>query len=168
MPRSALLSMRATTRPPLTEDRDAHVKAVTSSPLTQNGYLLLLLLCTQSGICHICGRSANINKFKSANLWICDLRNLFADHPPLNYLWNKSVARTLEWKLLGSYYCVIIFPNTVVRLLLNSKGPYLFNVTQQDTASFLHAHQKRMEVLFNVTQQDTANFLHAHQKRVEV
>jgi hypothetical protein len=47
---------------------------------------------------------------------------------------------------LGSYYCIIIFPNTVVRLLLNSKGPNLFNVTQQDTASFLHAHQKRVEV----------------------
>ncbi len=69
---------------------------------------------------------------------------------------------------LGSYYCVIIFPNTVVRLLLNSKGPDFFNVTQQDTARFFHAHQKRVEVLFNVTQQDTASFLHAHQKRVKV
>jgi hypothetical protein len=47
---------------------------------------------------------------------------------------------------LGSYYCVFIFPNTVVRLLLNSKRPDLFNVTQQDIASFLHAHQKRVEV----------------------
>jgi hypothetical protein len=30
---------------------------------------------------HICGRPANLKK--SANLLICDLRNLFADHPPL-------------------------------------------------------------------------------------
>jgi hypothetical protein len=38
---------------------------------------------------HICGRSANIKKlFKCANLQICDLQNLFADHPPLQIaLW---------------------------------------------------------------------------------
>ncbi len=32
--------------------------------------------------CHICGRSANLTSY-SANLRICDLRNLFADRPPL-------------------------------------------------------------------------------------
>jgi hypothetical protein len=33
---------------------------------------------------HICGRSTNLtNLFKSENLRICDLRNLFADRPPL-------------------------------------------------------------------------------------
>jgi hypothetical protein len=30
-----------------------------------------------------CGSFANIKIFKSANLRICDLRNLFADHPSL-------------------------------------------------------------------------------------
>ncbi len=44
MPRSALLMMRATTRPPLTEVRDAPVKAVTSSPLTQNGYFVVVVV----------------------------------------------------------------------------------------------------------------------------
>jgi hypothetical protein len=33
--------------------------------------------------CHICGSSENYYLIKSANLQICDLRNLFADRPPL-------------------------------------------------------------------------------------
>jgi hypothetical protein len=37
----------------------------------------------KSAKCHICGKSKS-NKFcKSANLRICDLRNLSADNPPL-------------------------------------------------------------------------------------
>ncbi len=51
--------------------------------------------------CHICGRSANPTKcFKSANLWISDLRKLFAGlckwgmETEENKLW-------LRWSLLG-------------------------------------------------------------------
>jgi hypothetical protein len=72
-------------------------------------------------------------------------------------------TKSKSWFVL----CIIIFPNTCssYRLLLNSKRPDLFNVTQQDTASFLHAHQKRVEVLFNVTQQDTASFFACPSKK---
>ncbi len=38
---------------------------------------------TQTAKCHSCGRSANLTK--SANLWILDLQNIFADCPPLLY-----------------------------------------------------------------------------------
>jgi hypothetical protein len=33
--------------------------------------------------CHIFGRSTNLKKLKSVNLQICDLRDFFANHPPL-------------------------------------------------------------------------------------
>ncbi len=36
-----------------------------------------------SAYCHIFGRSAILTNFKSANLRICDLQNLFTDRPPL-------------------------------------------------------------------------------------
>jgi hypothetical protein len=40
----------------------------------------------KSAHCHICARSAILeNKFKSANLRICDLRHLFVDHDSLDY-----------------------------------------------------------------------------------
>jgi hypothetical protein len=39
--------------------------------------------------CHICGSSPNIKNHSSAKLRICDMRNLFADRPPLLLLKAK-------------------------------------------------------------------------------
>ncbi len=37
----------------------------------------------KSAKCHICGRPANLTNCLNSNLRICDIRNLFADPPPL-------------------------------------------------------------------------------------
>jgi hypothetical protein len=58
--------------------------------------------------CHICGSFANIKKCKSANSRICDLRNLFADRPPLVKMNLK--LRNLQGKNLIIKKYFILFP----------------------------------------------------------
>ncbi len=70
--------------------------------------------------CHICGRSAKLtNCFKSANLWICDLRNIFAASS--NEMETEENCLWLRWSLLGenlqrtykikiTFFCIQNFP----------------------------------------------------------